>query len=102
MGDNSDEVDPTDLTEMLTSGEAASRLGVSRRRVLALVETGRLPARRAVPIELARLLEARRIKSVPAAGVVLIQTDDLLLVEDRQTGYPKGRPRKPVSDGLAS
>lgn len=94
MDDVSDEVQLTRLSEVLTSGEVATRLGVSRRRVLALVEAGRLPARRAVPNELAILLEEHRIKSVPAAGVVLIEAGDLHLVEDRPTGYPKGRARK--------
>ena len=90
---------PEAIAGVLTSSEAAAQLGVSRRRVLALVATGRLPAHRAVPVELAFLLEAHRIKSVPTAGVVLIQTADLHLVADRPTGYPKGRPRKPASRG---
>ena len=84
----------TGLGVMLTSGEVAARLGVSRRRVLALIEAGRLPARRAIPSELATLLEENRIKSVPAAGVILVKAGDLHLVEDRPTGYPRGRPRK--------
>ncbi len=102
MGDISDEVDPIELTDMLTSGEAASRLGVTRRRVHALIEAGRLPARRAVPTELAMLLDAHRIKSVPAVGVVVIKAADLRLVEVRPTGYPRGRPRKPAQDGSAT
>jgi len=79
----------------LTTGEVALRLGVSWRRVLALIESGRLKARRAQPAELAVLFEAHRIRAVPAAGLLLIESQDLQAVAARPTGYPKGRPRKP-------
>ena len=79
---------------MITASEAAVRLGVTARRVLALIDAGRLPARRASPLEAAVLLEEARIKSVPPAGIVLIEEADLELVRDRRPGYPRGRPRK--------
>ncbi len=81
-------------TGVLTTGEVAIRLGVSRRRVQALIQSGRLKAHRGEPAELAFLLEACRIKSVPAAGLLLIYALDLEAVADRPNGYPKGRPRK--------
>jgi hypothetical protein len=79
---------------MLTSSEAAAELGITARRVLALIDAGRLPARRASPSEAAELLEEARIKSVPPAGIIVISEADLELVRDRRPGYPKGRPRK--------
>lgn len=83
---------------VLTTGEVATRLGVGRRRVQALIQGGRLKAHRAEPAELAFLLEAQRIRSVPAAGLLLIYALDLGAVVDRPSGYPKGRPRK-TNDG---
>ena len=79
---------------VLTTGEVAIRLGVGRRRVQALIQGGRLKAHRAEPAELAFLLEACRIKSVPAAGLLLVHAADLEAVAERPSGYPKGRPRK--------
>lgn len=75
-------------------GEVAARLGVSNRRVRALIDAGRLPARLATPAEIALLLETHRIRSVSVMGVKVIQEYDLERVKDRQPG----RPRKPQFD----
>jgi hypothetical protein len=45
---------------------------------------------RAEPTELAFLLEARRIKSVPAVGLLLVYATDLEAVAKRPSGIPKG------------
>ena len=55
---------------MLTVTEAASRLGVSRRRVIAMIEAGQLPAEK-------------------FANVYAINESDLALVADRKPGRPK-------------
>lgn len=83
------------MPALLTTAEVAQRLGISRRRVGALIEAERLPARKAVAFELISLLEEGRIRSVPPAGVILIREEDLELIKDRPIGYPKGRPRNP-------
>jgi excisionase family DNA binding protein len=54
--------------------EAARRLGISRRRVVALIHTGRLPA-------------------VMIGRTWAIRPVDLARVQTRIPGYPKGRPR---------
>lgn len=61
---------------MITVAEAASRLGVNRQRVYALIADGRLPARR-------------------FGRVWVIDPADLERpeVKYRPTGYPKGRRR---------
>jgi hypothetical protein len=79
------------VSNILTTGEAAARLGVSDRRVRALVGAGRLPARLATPVEIGSLLETGRIRSVAVTGVRVIEEHDLERVKDRQPG----RPRKP-------
>ena len=58
-----------------TSG-AAGRLGITRQRVLQLIEGGRLPA-------------------TMFANVYMIRESDLKLVKDR----PAGRPPKPKASG---
>ncbi len=63
---------------MLTTPEVAERLGVTTRRVLALIQAGRLPSQQ-------------------YGRDHLIKESDLKLVEDRQPG----RPPKPKS-GTAS
>jgi hypothetical protein len=83
---------------VLTTGEVALRLGVSRRRVHALIQGGRLKAHRAEPAELAFLFEECRIRSVPAVGLLLVYARDLEAVAERPNGYPKGRPRKSRDD----
>ena len=60
---------------LLSTQEAATRLGISRRRVLALVSTGRLPAQK-------------------VGRDWIIQEADLDKVKDRPQGWVKGRPRK--------
>jgi excisionase family DNA binding protein len=60
------------VDDLLTTGEAAKKLGVSAGRVRQLVVDGRLPV-------------------VRLGRDNLIRTADLALVKDRQTG----RPRKP-------
>lgn len=60
---------------MLTTTQAASILGVSPRRVLALIEAGRLPAQK-------------------VGRDWIIQEADLEAVKERRQGWPKGKPRK--------
>lgn len=60
---------------MLTTAQAAAILGVSPRRVLALIESGRLPAQK-------------------VGRDWIIQESDLEAVKDRREGWPKGKPRK--------
>lgn len=59
------------MRDILTTQEAAQRLGVSTRRVIALIEAGRLPASR-------------------FGKAYAIQEADLAIVADR----PNGRPAK--------
>ena len=59
---------------MITTTQAAKILQVTPRRVLALINSGRLPAQR------------------PGRDW-LINPKDLKLVQDRRPGYPAGRPR---------
>jgi len=60
---------------MITTKEAAERLGITIRRVQALITAGRLPAQK-------------------VGRDWLINPDDLILVEHRTPGYPKGQPRR--------
>ena len=62
-------------SEFISTNEAANSLGISRQRVLQLIETGRLPATK-------------------FANVYMIRKADLALVEDR----PVGRPPKPKAE----
>jgi excisionase family DNA binding protein len=55
---------------MLTTPEVAERLGVSTRRVLALIHAGRLPSQQ-------------------FGRDHLVKESDLKLVEDRKTGRPR-------------
>jgi len=82
------------MDDLLVTREAASRLHISLRRVRALVEADRLPARRATPVELVALLQSGRVRTIPPSGLIVIQVCDLALVESRPHGYPKGRPRR--------
>lgn len=63
----------------ISTSDAAERLGVSRQRVLQLIEGGRLPA-------------------TMFANVYMIREADLTLVKDR----PAGRPPKPKPEGEAT
>ena len=64
------------MTErLLSSAEAAQRLGVSIRRVQALITAGKIPATR-------------------VGRTWVIKESDITLVSDRPQGWPKGRPRK--------
>lgn len=56
--------------KLLTTSEAAERLEVSRRRVLALIDAGRLPAQK-------------------FGRDYMIDESDLKLVEDRKPGRPR-------------
>jgi excisionase family DNA binding protein len=58
--------------EFLTTKEAAERLGITPRRVQALIEAGRLPAQK-------------------FGRDYMIKEADLKLVEDRKVGRPKKR-----------
>lgn len=60
---------------LIDTAEAAQRLGISRRRVLALIEAGRLPAHRI----------GERVWS--------IKLRDLAKVAVRTPGWPVGRKR---------
>jgi excisionase family DNA binding protein len=60
---------------VLTALEAAARLGVSKRRVIALIEAGRLPAER-------------------FGNAYVIKESDLKLVEDRKPGRPPKQASK--------
>ena len=66
------------LMTILTTGEAAARLGVSARRVQQLVKSGRLPAKE-------------------FGGSYMIEEKDLKLVEDRKPGRPPKAETKTVS-----
>ena len=57
---------------LLSTAEAGARLGVSARRVLQLIDAGRLPAMR-------------------IGGAYIVEAKDLSLVRHR----PPGRPKKP-------
>lgn len=71
---------------VLTTDEAAVRLGASRRRVQARIYGGPLEASKAEPYELVIFTEACRIGSILAA--------DLEAVAGWLPDYPKGRLRK--------
>ncbi len=68
-----------DIMEFITTSQAAEKLGISQRRVQALITSGRLPAQK-------------------IGRDWLIRESDLEVVRERKTGYPKGRPRKPTKD----
>ena len=59
----------------LTTLEVAAKLGVSKRRVIALIEAGRLPAER-------------------FGNAYVINESDLKLVEDRKPGRPPKQASK--------
>jgi excisionase family DNA binding protein len=63
---------------MLTTAQAAEKLGISPRRVLALIQAERLPAQ-------------------PFGPTYMIQEKDLLLVKDRKPGRPRSALRKTSS-----
>jgi excisionase family DNA binding protein len=60
--------------ELLSPAQAAERLGVSARRVRALIHEGRLPA-------------------VRVGGRHILRASDVAAFERLPHGYPKGRPR---------
>lgn len=57
----------------VTAQEAAKLIGVSKRRVIAMVAAGQLPA-----------------QSIGTQGMLLIARADLKLVKNRKPGRPKG------------
>lgn len=61
---------PPNLDKFLTTAQAASKLGISVRRVQQLVKSGRLPAS-------------------TFGGSLVIAEKDLALVAERKTGRPK-------------
>lgn len=65
----------SDMEDPITTQEAAESLGVTQRRIQALIKSGRLPAK---PVGNSRLL--------------LIERKDLELVRDRPPGRPKTMP----------
>ena len=79
--------------QWLTVEEMAGRLDVTTSRVKHMIKAGQLPsARKASSHEAVLLLEAKRVKTIPHAGVLVIQEDDVALVEQRSR--KGGRPRK--------
>ena len=68
------------LVKFLTTADAADRLGVSQRRVLALIKDGRLPTQR-------------------LGRDHLIEEASLILVKDRKPGRP---PMKKTGRGAAA
>ncbi len=79
--------------EWLTVEEMAGRLEVTTGRVKHMIKAGQLPsARKASAHEAVMLLEAKRVKTIPHAGVLVIQEEDVVLVEQRSR--KGGRPRK--------
>ena len=68
------------MSDILTTQEAAQRLGVSTRRVIALIEAGRLPASR-------------------FGKAYAIQEADLAIVADRPTGRPAKDTAKQATPG---
>jgi excisionase family DNA binding protein len=70
------------MAELLTTAEAGERLGVTRHRVIALINAGRLPAQR-------------------VGMQFLIRPADLALVKDRKPGRPPkaGKPVKAKRKG---
>jgi excisionase family DNA binding protein len=63
---------------MLTTPEVASRLGISTRRVLALIQSGRLPSQQ-------------------FGRDHLVKESDLKLVEDRKPGRPRKEQNQEVT-----
>ena len=63
------------LMNLLTTKEVAEKLGVTVRRVQALIQAGRLPAQK-------------------VGRDFLIQEKDIKLIEDRKPGRPKARGGK--------
>jgi excisionase family DNA binding protein len=64
------------MDDLISTNEAAEKLGITRQRVLQLIEAGRLPATK-------------------FANVYMIRAVDLKKVEDR----PQGRPPKVSKKG---
>jgi excisionase family DNA binding protein len=60
---------------MLTTAQAAQKLGISSRRVLALIQAERLPAE-------------------PFGPTYMIREKDLALVKNRKPGRPRNAARK--------
>lgn len=68
-----------DADDLISTAEAGRRLGLSPRRVRALITEGRLPARR-------------------IGRDYLIRAADLAGVTIHPVGWPRGRKRKPESE----
>jgi excisionase family DNA binding protein len=60
--------------DFLTTLEVAEKLGVTRRRILALIQAGRLPASK-------------------FGNAYMVKKTDLKLVEERKVGRPKKSPK---------
>ena len=76
----------------LTTTEAATKLSITRRSVARLIKRGLIVAERATPDELAGLLTAGRIRSVPPTGAMLIEADEV--ERHARERRPAHRPRK--------
>jgi excisionase family DNA binding protein len=63
------------MIKLLSTADAADRLGISQRRVVALISSGKLPA-------------------IQVGRNWVICEGDLQKIADRPQGWPKGRPRK--------
>jgi len=68
-------LDMNELDRYLTTAQVASALGVTKRRVLALIAAKRLPA---------------QIMGGGQRPIYLIARENLKLVKDRKPGRPKG------------
>ncbi len=68
------------MSDILTSEEAATEIGINRSRVLVLVRTGRFPG------------------AIKKGSIWLIPREDALAYKNspRKPGYPKGSSRGPV------
>ena len=66
----------SELDDYLTTSEVAELLGVTRRRVVAMITAGRLPA---------------QIMGSGQRPVYLVARADLKLVKNRKPGRPKGK-----------
>ncbi len=87
----------------LTVDEVAGLLGVSRRRVGQMIEgdRARSPEKRRVPsarkatsVEAMELLESKRIKTIPHGGILVVDSADVTVLQQRNRRG--GRPRKQV------
>lgn len=79
---------------MLVASEAMALLKLSNGRIHTMAQQGMLSSHLATPEEIAALLAAGRIKSVPVTGIRLFTHESVLAAQDRpKPGWPEGKPR---------